>query len=300
MIVTKALSKARICRPSTCCPSCLVTDEAVGVLKTWLREYGQNDLTALSYKASLAEIYLDMGKPNLAVAVLADEIDSYKADVLMVGARAYEETGQNDLAEQVYLKAVNRYPTVDHVLSGTAAFYWRHGNGEIAAKLISRGRNSMGSYHQWYFTDFLEVFAQTSEKQIFQAVDLLAKHWATHSELNSLAFYFRGKERPAVAYKILEKSPAKLTMERLEKCVYIYKVLRDWQGEEEALASLHKAVPSKLREPLTMVLYSQGIFDVILAELNNPKAYSKAHREFYWLQRLIAWLALEKNPSELE
>jgi Tfp pilus assembly protein PilF len=275
-------------------------DEAVAVLKAWLRKYGQNDLTTLSYKASLANTYLGMEKASLAVAVLADEIDSYKADVLMVGARAYEETGQNNLAEQVYLKAVNRYPTVDHVLSGTAAFYWRHGNNEEAAKLISQGRNSMGSYHQWYFTDFLEVFAQSSEEQILAAVDLLAKYGATHPELNSLAFYFRGKERPAVAYEILQKSPAKLTMERLEKCVYIYKVLRDWQGEEEALAYLHKAVPLKLREPLTMVLYSQGIFDVILTELNNPKAYSKAHREFYWLQRLIAWLALEKNPSELE
>jgi tetratricopeptide (TPR) repeat protein len=276
-------------------------DEAVGVLKAWLREYGQqHDLTTLSYKASLAEIYLDMGNPNLAVTVLADEIDSYKADVLMVGARAYEETGQDDLAEQVYLKAVNRYPTADHVLSGTAAFYWRHGNNEEAAKLIGQGRNSMGNYHQWYFTDFLEVFAQSSEEQILAAVDLLAKYGATYPELNSLAFYFRGKERPAVAYKILQKSPTQLTMQRLEKCVHSYKVLRDWQGEEEALAYLHKAVPPKLREPLTIVLYSQGIFDVILTELNNPKAYSKAHREFYWLQRLIAWLALEKNPSELE
>jgi hypothetical protein len=49
-----------------------------------------------------------------------------------------------------------------------------------------------------------------------------------------------------------------------------------------------------------MVLFKVGLFDLILTELNNPKKYPSQYKEFLWLQRLIAWLALEKKPDDLE
>ena len=42
------------------------------------------------------------------------------------------------------------------------------------------------------------------------------------------------------------------------------------------------------------------MFDIVLTELSNPGAYPNAYKEFLWLQRLLAWLALKKNPVDLE
>ena len=139
------------------------------------------------------------------------------------------------------------------------------------------------------------------EEQVLAAVNQLVKYGAPQEELNSLAFHFQWKDRPDIGVKILQKEFHTLgTMPRLEKCVYTYKLLRRWQGEEEALSYLHKAVPTQLVEPLTIVLYKNGLFKPILVELDDPDSHSTAHAEFLWLQKLIAWLALEKNPQKLE
>lgn len=275
-------------------------DEAVQVLKAWIEEHGQNGLTTTYYKSSLADTYLEMGKPHLAVEVVADQVASYQAAAMMVGARAYEEVGEIELAEEIYRKAVNRYPTVDHVLSGTAAFLWRQGRSKEAAAIIAQGRKSMGRFSRWYFDDFVDAFAQASEEQIIEAVDLLIEQGATAWEIGALGFHFRYKNRPEITYKIIEKAPAQRTMVQLERIVDIYKVLREWKGEEEALEYLNKAVRPQMRMPLVMVLFKDGMFDLILTELNDPESYPAAYKEFLWLQRLIAWLALQKNPADLE
>ncbi|MCJ7748612.1 MAG: tetratricopeptide repeat protein [Desulfobacterales bacterium] len=278
-------------------------DEAVQVLRGWIeKNEKRGGLTLTFFKTQLAKAYLEMKKSKLALDTIAEEIASYQAGAMMVGGTVYEELKKFDKAEETYLKAVGRYPKVDHVLSGTAAFLWRQGRYDEAAKMIAQGRSSMGRFSQWYFDDFLGVFASAPEERAMDAVNLLIKHGATHWEIGSLAFFFERRKRPEVAYKILQAASGlpQTSMERLEKSVDIYKVLRNWKGKEEALKYLQNAVPSEMRGPLTMVLFKVGLFDLILTELNNPKKYPSQYKEFLWLQRLIAWLALEKKPDDLE
>jgi hypothetical protein len=219
---------------------------------------------------------------------------------MMIGARAYEELEELDKAEMIYREVVNRYPTVDHVLSGTARFLWRQGRYTEAAQIISHGRKSMGKFSDWYFKDFLEVFGQAPEDRIMEAVTLLDKYGATHWEICGLGLRLHDKKRPEVAYKILQGASTQHPMENLEKSVSIYKVLKKWKGERESLEYLHKTVSPQMRGPLTMVLFKEGLFELILIDLKDPKAYPQPYREFCWLQRLIAWLALDKNPADLE
>jgi tetratricopeptide (TPR) repeat protein len=278
-------------------------DEAIQALKAWIEKNRKTgDLTMTFFKTNLAKAYLEMKKPQMALDAIADEIASYQAGAMMVGAMVYEELKKFDKAEETYLKTVDRYPKTDHVLSGTAAFLWRQGRYEEAAKMIAQGRSSMGRFSNWYFDDFLGVFATAPEEQVMDAVNLLIKHGATPWEIGSLAFYFERKKRHEVAYRVLQaaNSLPQTPMEHLEKSVDIYKVLRNWKGKEEALKYLQNAVPSETWGPLTMVLFKAGLFDIILTELNNPKKYPPPYKEFLWLQRLIAWLAMEKKPNDLE
>jgi tetratricopeptide (TPR) repeat protein len=276
-------------------------EEAVPLLRDWIQRYGKKGgLITTDYKSSLAKTYLEMGNPRLALEVVADEVASYKAGAMMIGAKTYEDLGQHEQAEGIYRKAVTRYPTVDHVLAGTAVFFWRHGRDDEAAEMISRGRKSMGKFSQWYFDDFLEIFGQASEDRVMEAVKSLNKHGATYWEISSLGLRFRHRNKPEIAYRIVQEARTQMSMENLEKCVNIYNILRKWKGEDEALKYLHHSVPQQMRGPLTMVLFKEGLFDLILAQLKDPKTYPPEHREFVWLQKLIAWLALDKKPADLE
>jgi tetratricopeptide (TPR) repeat protein len=275
-------------------------EEAIAVYQQWLKDYGKNDLSTVWCKASMAKTYLEMGKPDQALEVVADQADSYQAGAMMVAARAYEEVGRLREAEDLYRKAVGRYPTADHVLAGSAAFWWRQDRPKEAAALISQGRKSAGSFSPWYFDDFLEALADSPAERVLTAMDFLVKGGATSWEVSSLAFRLLWKERPELAYQVMEKAPVGGDMQKLEKQVDLYKVLQAWKGEEAALQHLHGAVPPQLRFPLTMVLYKQGMFAAILQELRDPGTYPAQYREFLWLQRLAAWLASGKKQAEME
>jgi len=274
-------------------------DEATDTIKIWLRKNARNDLTTTFYRTTLASIYLEMGKPQSAFETLSAGVDSYQAGAMMTLARTFEKLNQPDKAEETYRKALSRYPSVDHVLSGTAAFMWRNGRDKEAAELIDRGRKIMGQFSHWYFKDFMKVFARSPELLIINTIDTLIAYGATFWEINSLGFLFKKEGRSEVAYKILCKSPAQGVMGQLEKIVDIYKVVREWRGKEEAQIYMHNAVSREMRGPLAMVLFKEGLFEQILSEVPDPNEYPPKHREFIWLQKLIAWLALNEKPEEL-
>ena len=49
-----------------------------------------------------------------------------------------------------------------------------------------------------------------------------------------------------------------------------------------------------------MVLFKEGRCELVLTMLANPDDYRRPHREFLWLQKLVAWRALEEKPANLE
>jgi tetratricopeptide (TPR) repeat protein len=273
-------------------------DEAAEILRVWLDEDKAHDLVTISYKAALAETYLEMGKPQLAME-LVDMISSYKANAMIAGANVYEANGRKDEAEKVWIKVVNRYPSSDGILSEAANFYWRNGSYKEAASLIAQGRKIKGKISQWYFIDFKNAFKTASDDEMLKAVDILKNTGAGTWELQSLAMRISKYNRPEAAYRILQKVDVQGTMLQLEKKVNIYKVLQKSRGQDDALKYLNKAVPQNLRGHLTMVLYDDGLFEAVLDNLKNPEKFSEKYREFVWLQRLIAWHMLENKPDAL-
>lgn len=273
--------------------------ESAAVLKEWIDIYGRKDLTTTIFKGRLAKRYLDMGKPQTALDVLAEEIDSYQGGVMMTLARAYEAVGRPDKAEEMYQKAVERYPTVNHILSGIAAFMWRNNREGEAAGYIAKGRKLNGQFSRWYFKDYMDVFAFAPEDRIMKAFDHVVAKGAGVWEINALAFQFDKGKRPEIAYKLMSKSPDGGHMQKLEKSVNLYKVVRKWKGEDISRAFLTPYFSPQLSGPLAMVLFKEGLFDLILAEIKNPDEYPPSHREFMWLLKLMAWQACDKPEGYL-
>jgi tetratricopeptide (TPR) repeat protein len=276
--------------------------EAAQFLSEWIEKHGRNDLSTAGDKAHLANTYLEMGKPQLAWEAIADWMDSYKAEVLMVGAKVHEHMGKLERAEEIYRQALKRYPTSRYVLAGMAAFLWRQGRNEEAAEMVARGQKGAGQFTRWYFEDFLEVFVRAPKDRILEAVGFLIKHGAAPWEIRSLGFRFHHKKRPDVALGIIQKTDVQeqVSGERLQKSICMYEVLRDWKGQEEAIKYLRKSTPDHLKPMLTGLLGKSGLFELILTELSDPQGYPPRYGECLWLQRLIAWLALGKKPPGLE
>jgi hypothetical protein len=275
-------------------------EEAISLLKVWLKEFGKEDLTTTMFKTLLAKTYLEMKKPKLALETVSKGLVAYQAEALMVAARAHEELGQFKLAEGIYRRAAGRFPTLDQVLAETAAFYWRMGRDREAAALITLGRKNQGHFSQWYFKEFVGVFSQGTVERIKKAVSSISKDGGTTWEVTNLAIQFERLKRPEVAYMLLQEFQPTAFGGRLEHFVNIYKVLKNWKGESEAFKYLQSVVSAQMKMPLTMILSKNGLFDLILTELNDPGSYPSTQKEFLWLQRLIAWLAMGKKPADIE
>jgi tetratricopeptide (TPR) repeat protein len=268
--------------------------ESAAVLKKWIDTYGQKNLTTTIFKGGLAERYLDMGKPQLALDVLAEETGSYQSGVMITLAKAYEKVGRPDRAEAMYQKALERYPTVNHILSGSAAFMWRNNRDGEAAEYIARGRKLNGQFSRWYFNDYMDVFALAPEERIMKAFDHMAAKGASVWEINALAFRFNKEKRPEIACKLMSKAPGGGRIQNLEKSVNLYKVVRKWKGEDKARAVLAPSFSPQLSGPMAMVLFKEGLFDLILTGIKNPDEYPPGYIEFMWLLKLMAWQACDK------
>ncbi|MDY6845085.1 MAG: tetratricopeptide repeat protein [Thermodesulfobacteriota bacterium] len=275
-------------------------NEALDVLNTWLDHYGGNDLDTTITKSHRAYIYLQMGQPEKALTSLGRDIESYQAGVIMNVARAYEDMGQITKAAQQYQKVLKRYPTVAHVISGAAGFFWRQGEFELAAQIIAMGRPSQFSFSRWYFEDFIDVFRKATNDEIYRAVKLLEENGASSWELCTLGWKLAKEQKNEVAFKIISTLKEEKKMLSLENTISAYTILLQWKGRDSAKDFLRKTISKNDRGPMMMVLYKDGLFDTILDEIGNPDDYGPKYREFMWLQMLIAWLACDKQPADLE
>ncbi|MDY6952160.1 MAG: hypothetical protein SWE60_11655 [Thermodesulfobacteriota bacterium] len=274
--------------------------EAIEVLNAWLDQYGGDSLNTTITKSWRANIYLRMGQPGRALTSLGDDVKSYQAGVMINVAKAYEALGQIDKAAAQYRRALTRYPTIGHVIAGVAGFFWRQGEVELAAKVIAEGLPSQSASSRWYFEDFMDSFREVPDDVINSAVTCLRQNGASSWELTALAWQLAKAQRQEVAFTTLSGLEGVGKIDILDKVVSVYKLLLQWKGKDEATAYLRKRVLPEDKGGLLGVLYQHGLFSTILEEVGDPDDYPPMQREFIWLQTLIAWLASDKEPMDLE
>jgi tetratricopeptide (TPR) repeat protein len=277
-------------------------DEAIGILTAWIDAHGRDGLAGSIVKADLAQVYLDMGQPRKALELLeADDVDAFQGGVMTALARAYEELGETDKATEQYRKAVNRYPGADRILAGAAGLLWRQGKYELAAEIVAHGRPRMPPFSHWYFDAFAGAFRDAAPDNVLAAVKTLQARGAPSREMSALAWNLKRRGNSETAFTILSglKDPREGIAS--EHVVSAYRILRSWKGREAGSAYLQKAVPPGEKKALLMtVFYREGLFEEILDEMGDPESYPAEYREFMRLQRLVAWLARDKRPRELE
>ena len=272
-------------------------EEAVQTLEEWLRKYGGNDLATTLIRASLAARYLDLNQPGKALDTLESEADSYQAGAMMNLAKIYEALGRIEDAEAMLKKALDRYPTINHVLSKSAAFMWRNGRNLEAARLIAKGRKLNGASSRWYFDDFMSVFASAPKDRILSEIKLLAENGMTTWEISAMGFRFEKNGRPDVAFALVSRAVPKNYMLQLENIADQYKLLKDWKGKSAADRIVASQLSPRVNIYFSIVLFKEGMFDLLFSGIRNPDDYEPQHREFMWLMKLAAWKAFD-GPAE--
>ncbi|NTV28987.1 MAG: tetratricopeptide repeat protein [Candidatus Omnitrophica bacterium] len=272
--------------------------EAVGLLKSWLERYGRMDMSTLSVKTDLASNYRAMKDPKAALEVLTPEVvASYKADVMVEAALAYEDLKDEANAEDIFRKVVERYPSSNWVVSSWVEYLLKHKRDQEATQVINTSRTMHGEAdYSWYFGAIRRQLSSASDERVLKIVDALAAGGALGYEITGLAAQcFQGK--PRLQFEIVSRVPVQLPMEMLERITVMYRYLKAASGVAAADAFVDQNVPPQAVGPWIMILYKNGESELMLRKLKDLHEGPK-FVEFDWLERVLAWESMGRLPAE--
>ena len=220
-------------------------------------------------KRELARIYLKRGDPEETLLILQDELGSYQGGVMLILAKAYEALVQYDGAEAMFVKAKNRYPETVTYAAEYAGFLLRRGRYSDAAKELKRGRQYAGPHSQWYLSALHESLHLKPRETILATVDNWVEEGAPQHQVASLAYAFSNHGDHEMAMAVLSRATPKKKMMILENQADIYKILRQWKGPDAAAQAIRPYLEPTLDGPFSMVLFKEGMFDIIVAHVKD-------------------------------
>jgi tetratricopeptide (TPR) repeat protein len=277
-------------------------DEAIGIYDEWLAGHERKDLARIIANASRARNYIEKGDAGKALEILGSDWESYQATSMSVSALANEKAGKLDNAADLYKKRLERYSMHHESYTDLAGFHWRRGNHEEAAKVLAKGRTYSHEGASWYVDEFVGSLGGLPDGDLLNAAKRLKSNGATYWELRALSRRLSRENRKDAAFRIASDIDPPNTFLLLEARLFAYKILRADKGKAAAMDYLRRIVPgAEMMGPFAGALYEQGMFEEVLEFLKVPApgAARPETREFTWLQRLTAWLALERKPAEL-
>ncbi len=273
--------------------------DAIKVMDAWIARYGDDGLGTIIMNARRAQTYLEMGRPADALRILGNDAESMQGTALAAAAEIHEALGDPAAAWEYHRKGVERYPTSGATLAGAAAFLWRQGGYDEAARVIAGGASSQDPSEWWYADEFMSVFRDAPGDNVTRAAAALRARGIPLPDIECLAHRFWQAGRNEVAFALAAGLRDPGSNREAEYFATAYEILRDWKGKAAASAYLRTTVPPHRKIPLLMVLYQRGLNDAILEEAGDPALYGPVHEEFIWLQKLLAWLALDRKPEGL-
>lgn len=274
--------------------------DAIEMLTDWLRTNRPAESAAERLRFQKAALYFRLKQPRLALKLVAPQLSRGVPEAMILTARAYEVLGNYAKAHKAQSEMIARYPGQREVLTANAAYNWRMGRYRIAGQRVAAARPVMGTSSMWYMDAFMEAVGRATEENVVKATEALIDSGAGASEIRSLAFRFEDAGRPQVTLRLLERAAAMETEPPVDDIAESVRIIRDSKGGDAARIFLQEAGSGQNRVDLIGSLCRQGLFDQVLALLEDPASYPVDKKEYFWLQRLVAWLFLDRNPPQLE
>jgi hypothetical protein len=261
----------------------------------WLSQNRSHpSLKPVLIQTKIAKSYLKEGRLKEAWQTIKPLIKTYQGDAMQIGADVLEAIGKLKQAEKVARALYQRYP--DNLTSRLklTTFYWRQGQYQKAADVLSQGR-TLNSSSDWRFEigkDFVETFAEQTDDIVLQAYNLLLKNGIKHEYLKEVAVAVAKSKRLELADKMLE--PLKYRgFGQMMLYVKRYAYRKELEGKANALDWLETKIPLRMRNPVSMIAYREKQDELLWEFIGNPTAGS--HGEFVWLMRAAVYL---RKPTQ--
>jgi len=261
--------------------------------KAWLRQNRAHpSLKPVLIQTKIAKSYLKEGRLDEAWQTIQPLIKTYQAGAMQVGVDILEARGKLDQAEQVARAVYNRYP--DNLTSRLklTTFYWRQGQYQKAADVLSQG-HALKNVEDWRFEigeDFVETFTEQTDKVALQAYNLLLNNGIEHEYLQELATAVAKSKRLKLADKMLKQFQYKGLRQMM---LYVERYAYRKELDGKALDWLETRIPLRMRNPLSMIAYNEKQDELLWEFIGDPTA--RAHGEFVWLMRAAAYL---REPTQ--
>ena len=243
--------------------------EAESLLRRRLDESeGKDDLERAFYAARLSIVLRQQGRAQEAFDVISPLAKTWRAEALLASAEALEALGKHDEALDLAHQMLKRYPDFPWGRAQTAGILWRQGKYSEVPELLLGPWHAPGStdWNEFIAPAFFEVFSRRTLPEIDAAFEPLLQSRVNPWSLTALAKPFAETGRHDVSVDLLARIGAKTGgFAPSERELQVYRSLKAWKGEANAVAWLKQNVPAQHVGEVVQWAFEQRLFELIWA-----------------------------------
>jgi Tfp pilus assembly protein PilF len=263
--------------------------EAETVVESWRRDHGPGiGLQRVFAHTRLSKARRLRGDLDGAWSAIKDIISSGQAGAVAEAAHVLAANDQLERAEDLYRKALERYPTTTWVRATLLEFLWTHERHQDAAQVIKEAPSQHD--YEWgrYGDAFFEAFTERDASSVASALDALTDAGLPALKLGMLAGEFAKNGQPLHAFEVNRRVEHTKIMSSAEHVVRTYKHLAEARGEAQARQWLDKKAGRFPTGVMTMMVYQDGLDDLLWGYFGEPGNNDVGHS--MWLFRAAAFL----------
>ncbi len=272
-------------------------DSARIVIQDWLnKKVLTSNLEIPHALTKLAKTYYEEKQYNRALPVILEAVPSYTGGSLSWAGKIFKELGQQEQAEEMFIRCYKRYPGSASYLSNLVGFYWNQSKFTKVALLIKNHPYTLTANH-WHQLGF-EITKNFKEKPLEQSLQAL-------DAITQISSYSKNKILKIWAQSAFESGHSELAF-RLSQGVYLqgsdsiifrikmYTYLKEFAGEEKAVNWLRENLPQQLMGPAAMYFFADSHFELLWKVMKSPDTYN-------WVLRAASSLIyFDISPKEIK
>lgn len=238
---------------------------ALAAVRDALRRHGpERDLVWAHLVTEEASILGDQGHLDSAFATLKPALDSWKEEVLEMGAVLELRRGHLEEALKLARSNLERYPENVDASALVVRTLWLKRDPASAAKELAENQN--GLVRDWDTrlpTAFAEAYQGASEADIGNAVaEMNRAHLPPHILVNMVLELAKNGDLVPMALRLLTplRDPAPALNTGMQ--VSIYEFVRERSGEDAALAWIRQVIPAP-DQKLALILFQERKYGLL-------------------------------------
>ena len=266
-------------------------DNAKTIILRWLKmNKNKNSFDYIFARTRLAELYYNDGEYIKAVKVVSPVASTMQGNAMAILAKSYYAAGNRKKAVAIVKTIIKRYPDSKKGRAMLAGFYWKNGEYEKAAEVISASPVPI-NFNEWnniILPEFTQSMKNRDDNSIITAFSSLIRGIFDSYPLILFVDYYNNKGRTQLAYKLLSVLPLR-GQAKFAYLIELYKILKKSKGQSFAVHELKRELPRQYLNILAIFAYDMKSYDLLWTPLFKRPPAGRG-REYTWLLKTAVYL----------